>query len=528
MNTMDDHQHRNSLLKEIKTLNEVQDEKDFRAIMRRSENKLMSLSIRDIVESNRVPVMRSCIESDGTTDKRANTAGGNLSTLPLIMQTTASPQRLTVDISSCVLSDGFYCYPLEENPFKFDSVDNGLGIVVRSEYDKESAPKLERAFNNAKVDRELRKQGNNTMPSLVSKTAPEVLPRKKPSKTGADKIKSKNKKRDKTGADGKDEDENKLSVALEFMKSSKEVLDPSRPMYEAAILFHDMKAYERAITCYTAATVNKTPLGTLVDRYDLPEDSVYLRKVERLSNFQRTSFFSKRTALRDKFIFEEEERQRLRARSAFSQLFRLQLLIDDPAIFNIAAAHTALCGSFGACTAAQEHHDLLVFAHSLIKEFAKKCVDEISLLKQVSRGRGGAIAEAHLNILHELFVLYPANQEVVEWMGIRYAERCDFQKSQYYYRRLRDLKAPPVDKQEMLLLWQVPANQQTDEQKALARAAYYNTHKLEQRVITSQDPPDAEVRQSRKDHSWFGGTHKDTTIVLYQPPLQGWNTEQEG
>jgi len=48
--------------------------------------------------------------------------------------------------------------------------------------------------------------------------------------------------------------DNKLRVALEYMKASKEVLDKSRVFYEAALLFHDMKAWARAIDCYKKAT----------------------------------------------------------------------------------------------------------------------------------------------------------------------------------------------------------------------------------------------------------------------------------
>jgi hypothetical protein len=152
-------------------------------------------------------------------------------------------------------------------------------------------------------------------------------------------------------------------------------------------------------------------------------------------------------------------------------------------------------------------------------------IDEVPVWKQISRGKMGPIAEAHLSILHELFVLYPSNQELVEWLAIRYAERCEFKESQYYYRRLREMQQPVVNKEELLLLWRVPATQQTPEQKALMAAAYYNTHKKENKVIESQDTPDAHVRAARKDHSWFGGTHNDTNVVIYQPPLQGWNLE---
>ena len=48
----------------------------------------------------------------------------------------------------------------------------------------------------------------------------------------------------------KEPEENKLSLALEYMRAAKEVLDPSRSLYEAAMLFHEMNAMERAVYCY--------------------------------------------------------------------------------------------------------------------------------------------------------------------------------------------------------------------------------------------------------------------------------------
>ena len=44
-----------------------------------------------------------------------------------------------------------------------------------------------------------------------------------------------------------------------------------------------------------------------------------------------------------------QERQRLRARSAHSQLFQIHLLSDEPDVYDLHAAHAAMRGAFSEC-----------------------------------------------------------------------------------------------------------------------------------------------------------------------------------
>ena len=248
------------LLSEIKVLLDTQDTKEFQAILRRSENKLKSLSIRDIADSNRVPLVRN----DATFDKQLRLLGASCSStnfgsssppfeqvasssssrLPPIAQ-RSTVQRLTTSLSGCVLSDGFYCYPVVEFPFKYDSIDNGLGILERCDFDKERAPKILKALTECKEDRSLRKQASSAVANIALPSSDPVSSKKT--------VKGK-KKEDvqdlPISKKKKEPEENKLSLALEYMRAAKEVLDPSRSLYEAAMLFHEMNAMERAVYCY--------------------------------------------------------------------------------------------------------------------------------------------------------------------------------------------------------------------------------------------------------------------------------------
>ena len=314
-------------------------------------------------------------------------------------------------------------------------------------------------------------------------------------------------------------------LALEYLKDTKVVLDPGRQFYEAALLFHDMDTWERAIHCYNKAIISRNSPERIVLEYDLPEDEAYHRKVKFLSSFQIEEYMRKRQDKKNWCVYAEQERQRYRSRSCYSQLFQIQLLSEEPQIFNPEAAHEALRHMFTCCANAAEHNEVLHFAHILIKDFATKRLDEIPLEKQIIRSSCGPIAEAHLSILHELLLLEPQNLEIYEWLGIRYAERCDFDDSEYYYRKIRDFQAPYMDKQDTLAIWRVPPGKKSYEQIMLEKAAYWNTHKKKIRDFSSADPTDEEWRAKREDHSWFGGTHNRADIVYYQPPLQGWNDE---
>jgi hypothetical protein len=115
-----------------------------------------------------------------------------------------------------------------------------------------------------------------------------------------------------------------LARALDLMNSSKLVLDSSRLLYEAALLFDDLEAFERASSCYlkvVTTTSFSTSFSTpspladpenVVDTYDLPCDEAYKRKVERISKTKICHFLSERKKQRNFLIKIETDRQRLR------------------------------------------------------------------------------------------------------------------------------------------------------------------------------------------------------------------------
>jgi hypothetical protein len=109
---------------------------------------------------------------------------------------------------------------------------------------------------------------------------------------------------------------------------------------------------------------------------------------------------------------------------------------------------------------------VLEFTHVLIKLFAAKNKDEVPLDKQIARSNLGPIADAHLSVLHELLDIDPANEELYEWLGIRYAERCEWEDSEHFYRALRVMRAPKLDRATQLLLWKVPADKQVGGRKS--------------------------------------------------------------
>ena len=105
------------------------------------------------------------------------------------------------------------------------------------------------------------------------------------------------------------------------------------------------------------------------------------------------------TALREQLIFEENERQRIRAKLSHINLVRIYLLVDDYVDFN--EAHKSITKAFGCCTTEgdDEHVDLLSTMHSLLKEYASMKRTEMPLSKQIMRNERGPIAEAHLGRL---------------------------------------------------------------------------------------------------------------------------------
>lgn len=75
---------------------------------------------------------------------------------------------------------------------------------------------------------------------------------------------------------------------------------------------------------------------------------------------------------------------------------------------------------------------MLVFSFLIVCQAYEK--QEMSMEKQMIRGVAGPIAETHVNILHDLEANDPANLDILTWLAKRYAEKCEFDLSQSYYK----------------------------------------------------------------------------------------------
>ena len=174
---------------------------------------------------------------------------------------------------------------------------------------------------------------------------------------------------------------------MTIVKNAKSVLDPSRLLFDAGILFDEIGMLDKAKMCFTKAT-KLTNAAAIVDGYDLPESPEFIRKVSRMSERHKVILFAQRAELRVSLITAEEERQRLRAMVSYCQLIRINLLLED-----YEAAHASLLAAFRTTVSAAEHSELLVYTHNILKEFSSKSFGELSKGQQVVRASAGPLAE---------------------------------------------------------------------------------------------------------------------------------------
>jgi len=301
-----------------------------------------------------------------------------------------------------------------------------------------------------------------------------------------------------------------LNTALEYKKHAKEILDKSRLYFEAAVLFDELNMSEHAIENFEKAT-NRFNAALIVDTYDLPNSPELERKIERMSLHHRIPFLKKRAEIREQLIFAEEERQRLRAIVSNCQLFRLYLKHSD---FKL--AYEKMNFSFKDCTSTVEHSEMLWYFHSILKDFIHSGIIEISYFDQVEHSTGGPLAEAHIHILNELIEQDGTNPDFFDYLGLRYAQRGEFEQSRLYYKRARELRDPQCDPEEMIERWKLRPQRISEEKvfEAISKK-YYLKYENDTEV-------DNNIAINRQDYINFNGCHKSSSIKLYKPPDQGW------
>jgi len=305
----------------------------------------------------------------------------------------------------------------------------------------------------------------------------------------------------------------KLVAASEMHKSGRKILDGSRLFFEAAILYEEIGMFDKAIDCFERCSGNTEDAAKVVDAYDLVQGVEFARKVERMSEGNRLAFLEKRSQLRGSLIAAEKERQRLRSMVSLCQLVRIYLRIDD-----YKNSHRCLVAAFHTTVSFEEHTELLIFAHETLKEFGSHFY-ELSKEQQLTRGSAGPLAEAHIDVLHELLEEDAANPDILEWLGRRYAERCDLEESQLYFRRARDLRHPVHIAKDLNSLWKARGSEYDDEGFLL------NVVKVPMRryADVTNNELDRDNIEQRADCAWPNGKHKGSDTIVYRLPPVEWS-----
>jgi hypothetical protein len=236
-----------------------------------------------------------------------------------------------------------------------------------------------------------------------------------------------------------------------------------------------------------------------------------------MADSHRREFLRKRVKLREDLIFAEQERQRLRAMVSMCQLVRVYLLDDD-----FKKAHNNILSVFRLTKQVAEHTELLFYMHDTLKEYSNKCFGELSKAQQIVRNTAGPLAEAHINILHELLEEDGRNADVLEWLGRRYNEKLDFDTAFRYYKRAQDMRAPvrsSVEVRDMFVVAGDDGLSKEDKDEALLASI------TKSRTLVFENPgvaTDRIARETRTDYAWPTAKHDGSTIILYEAPPQGW------
>jgi hypothetical protein len=300
---------------------------------------------------------------------------------------------------------------------------------------------------------------------------------------------------------------------LDLIKSARRSVDPSSEYFEAAALYEEMAAIPKAIMYYERAVANQCPPEEIVDAKIMPWSKELDRKVLHLNAEQKVIFFSNREKERKEHIYIETERQRLRILVTHCQLVRLHLLLDETKL-----AHKNISLSFKKCRTAIEHLEVLRYMNSILKETSLHLTPEVSRAMQIYKGSAGPLAECHIRILHELLEQDGRDIDTLTWLAKRYAEKCEFEISKQYNKRIRDIKEPPYNSVETLDRYQIRGTAE-----AMAESEWMNAiWKRDAGGFSFHTEKDAKMHLVREDFTTFPGLHKAAQTTFYEAPTQGW------
>jgi tetratricopeptide (TPR) repeat protein len=296
------------------TLKSEQDLLDFHKILGRDDERRKALAIRDIILSKRIPFSISNAQ----------------------YQSRANEEEL--------LKDPVYVPPPQT-------------------ITKTTLPPLSRASSKITVKSQSVTTDSPRSRSLSTKNGLKEEPKLKP-KVSKMKIKTMT---EAELSNSEKEMNSKLQIVLGIISKAKIDVNSTKLYLKAAKLFQQLNCFDRSVFCFEQATHQNNP-EIIIDTNYLPITVQYTRKLERMNDKLRETFLQKRNELRNSLIYEESERQRLRARYSHCQLFALLSLI--PAVQDLWKAYEHLQKAFELCKDEKEQSELLYFFHRKIVSFS--------------------------------------------------------------------------------------------------------------------------------------------------------------
>lgn len=320
----------------------------------------------------------------------------------------------------------------------------------------------------------------------------------------------------------------KLQYVLQQLNKVKNDLNPSEIYFEAGMIFYEMNVYERAVVCLEKATIQSNA-AEIIDTLVLPNDIHYQRKIERMSPFMLPKFLEDRKATRNNLIFQESEKQRLRAQAAHCELCRIRCLV--PQVRDLWKAHGHVQAAFALCDGNEEQYQCLLFFHRLLVAFTVDVLQaetEFQRDQQIVRGSAGPMSDAHLTVLLQLQHFEPQNVSYQDWLGRRFTEKCMFEEATFHYEQARELRRYKPSRQEVLQLWRKKPQASEEQAIAMAEMIRKNVHKTPIQSYQNFEGTiyDVAARDALKDLSRFPGKHDDMCTVIYLPPPQGWTGQK--
>jgi tetratricopeptide (TPR) repeat protein len=352
-----------TIVQDMRTLTDEIDRRDYYNILARSDHIRNAMAIQDIVETKKMPFLVDGMPRSGWRT----------------MSPTAINDEVTTGSTTLALDSATHM-------MKMASTDS-LPILIRKS--PLSPNNNNNNSNKTAVNATTNNNNNNRLTKNMTRTGTGKI-RKRITAIEMTRIAEQEYQQELQAEQQLKLLDSKLQHVVKLIEKAKTDVNPSAAYFESGEVFYKMEVFDRASKLFEKATVI-SDAEKIVDTNIMPQDLAYQRKLERMSPHMIPVFLSKRNKEREKYIFEESERQRLRKRSSHCILTRIYLGLSEDINGHLAAVATTAAKSpsaqlaleirdlwraqsnlqqaFVCCVDEQEHNEMLAFFHRLIALF---------------------------------------------------------------------------------------------------------------------------------------------------------------